>query len=69
MCKFSNVIPSSVRTESISKYTSNIITDPSTTTKAALSNVWSSQTLMTGVYNIDGTDHQSENSTVVIDER
>ena len=40
MCRFSKVISSSSCTETISKYTSIIITDPSSTTKAALSNVW-----------------------------
>ena len=35
-------MPSSSRTESSSKYTSIIITDPSTKKKAALSKVWSS---------------------------
>ena len=49
-------MPSFSRTESISKYTSVIITDPSTTTKAALSNVWSSKTEKTGVRGSDRTD-------------
>ena len=61
MCKFSKVMPSSSRTEYISKYTFIIITDFSTIKKAALSNVWSSQTQKIGVWNIDGTDHQSAN--------
>ena len=59
-------MPSFSRTESTSKYTTIIITDFATTKKAALSNVWSSQTQKTEVWNRDGTDHQSANSTVVI---
>ena len=66
MCRFFKVMPSSSRTESTSKSTSIIITDPSTTKKAALFNVWSSQTQITVVWNRDRTDHQSANSTVVI---
>ena len=66
LCRFSKGMLSSSCTESTSKYTSIIITDPSTTKKAALSNVWASQTQKTGVWNKDRTDHQSANWTVVI---
>ena len=68
MCRFSKVMPSSSRIESISKYTSIIITDSSITTKADLSDVWSSQTQKTGVLNRDGINQQSVNSPVVINE-
>ena len=61
-------MPSSSRIESGSKYTSIIITDSSTTTKAALINVGSSNTEKTGVCDRGGIDHQSANSTLVIDE-
>ena len=44
MFRFFNVMPLSSRTESTFKFTYIIITDSITTTKAALSNVWSSQT-------------------------
>ena len=66
MCRFSKVMPLSSRTESTSKSTCIIITDPTTTKKAALSNVLSSQTKKTGVWNRDGNNHQSANSTVAI---
>ena len=68
ICRFSKGMPSSFRIESISKSTSIIITDLSITTKAALSNVWSSKTEKTGDWDSDRTDHQSANSIVVIDE-
>ena len=60
-------MPSSSRTESISKSTYIITTDLSTTSKAALSNVWSSKTEKTADWDSDRTDYQSANSTVVID--
>ena len=49
MCRFSMVMPSFFRTESIYKYTSIIITDPFATMKAVFFNVWSSKTEKTGV--------------------
>ena len=51
ICRFSKVMASSSGIESNSKYTSIIITDSSTTTKAALSNVESFQTQKTDVRN------------------
>ena len=68
MCRFFKVMFSSYRTESSSKYTSIIITDHSTTTRAAHFNVSSSKTEKTGVWNKDWTDHQSANSNIVINE-
>ena len=59
---------SSYRTESTSKYTSIIITDPSTTTKAALSNVWLSQTKRTDVRDKEKRVLRAANSAIVTNE-
>ena len=59
---------SSSRSESTSKYTSIFITDPSTTTKAALSNLWLSQTKMTDVRDKQNRVLWAANSAIVTNE-
>ena len=65
MCRFSKVMSSSFHTESTSKKTSIIITDHSTTTKAALSNVWLSQTKRTDVRDREKRVFGAANSAIV----
>ena len=64
--KFFKVMPLFSRTKSISKYTSIIIYDPSTKTKAALSNVYYLKPIKTIVCDRDGTDQQSANLIVLL---
>ena len=68
MCRFSKVMSSSSRTESISKSSSIIITDPSTTTKAALSNLWLFQIKKTDVRDEEKRVLQAANSAIVTNE-
>ena len=65
MCRFFKVMPLFSRTESTSKYTSIFITDASTTTKAAISNLWSSQTQKTDVRDRKKRALQAANSAIV----